>query len=89
MDLYALASQHTLDMISRHCPGALHVYIHCLNRADENGNVFFSRREIESDMSYTFTKFRNQLKNLAIENLLEWHLIDNGFHVTLADIENG
>jgi hypothetical protein len=41
---------------------------------------------LEEDMSESFSIFRNNLKKLACLNLLEWHLIDKGIHVTLADI---
>ncbi len=84
MDLYAITSQEVLERISRHCPQSLGVYLHCINRADSQGKVFFSRSLVEVDMSEGWTKFRNQIKKLAIENLLEWHPFNNGISVTLV-----
>ena len=84
MDLYNITSQQILERISRHCPESLFVYLHCINRADEKGNIFFSKSMVENDMSEGWAKFRNQVKKLAIENLLEWHLIDGGIFITLA-----
>lgn len=88
MDLYAVTSQELLDRISRHCPEALSAYLQCLNRADEEGKIFFSRDLVEIDMSCTWTRFRNQIKMLALENLLEWHPFNNGIFVTLAAVND-
>lgn len=86
MDLYAITSQEVLDRISRHCPQSLSTYLQCINRADEKGCVFFSRQMVEVDMSEGWTKFRNQIKKLALENLLEWHPFNQGIAITLADV---
>ncbi len=86
MDIYTLAIQEVLDRISRHCPESLHTYIQCVNRSDKDGNVFFSKHLVEVDMSDNWRPFRNNIKKLARENLLEWHPFDNGISVTLADI---
>lgn len=84
MDLHAITSQEILDRISRHCPGSLSTYLQVINRANNSGEVQFTRKEVEFDMSETWTKFRNNLKKLALENLLEWHPVQNGLHVILA-----
>lgn len=85
MDLYAITSQEILERISRHCPDALSAYLHCINRADANGKIFFSRDLVEIDMSEKWTKFKNRVRKLALENLLEWHPFNNGIAVTLVD----
>lgn len=87
MDLYAITSQEILDRISRHCPEALSAYLQCINRADENGTVFFSKDLVEITMSEKWGKFRNRIKNLALENLLTWFPFNNGISVTLVDHE--
>lgn len=84
MDLYAITSQEVLDRISRHCPEALTVYIHCINRADADGNIYFSRTMVENDMSEKWSMFKNRIKKLALENLLEWHPFEEGISVTLV-----
>ncbi len=86
MDIYAITSQEILERISRHCPDSLYVYIHCINRANKHGIVFFSRQMVEVDMSESWAKFRNHIKRLALENLLEWHPLEGGISVTLAVI---
>lgn len=86
MDIYAVTTQEILERISRHCPEALSAYIQCLNRADNEGKIFFSRTMVDVDMSDDWRLFRNNIKKLARENLLEWHPIDKGIHVTLADV---
>jgi hypothetical protein len=88
MDVYAITSQEVLDRISRHCPGSLSTYLHCINRADQKGEAFFSRALVELDMSESWTKFRNRVKKLAVENLLEWHAINEGISITLAVIDD-
>lgn len=85
--MYAVTSQEILDRISRHCPDALSAYLQCINRADDNGTIFFSRDTVEIDMSMGWTRFRNMIRKLAIENLLEWHPFNGGISVTLADLE--
>lgn len=87
MDLYAITSQEVLERISRHCPSALHFYIQCINRSDKNGHAFFSKKIVEQDMSDSYTKVKNNIKKLALENLLEWHPFDGGISVTLARID--
>jgi hypothetical protein len=88
MKLYAVTSQEVLERVSKHCPEALSTYIHCLNRADEKGQILFTRELVEQVMSESWTKIRNNLKKLALENLLEWHMFNNGFAVTLASLED-
>ena len=85
MDLYHITSQEILDRISRHCPDAMSAYLQCVNRADNDGNIVLSRKTIEIDMSEDFRMFRNRIKKLARENLLEWFPIDDGLSITLAD----
>ncbi len=87
MDLYAITSQEILERISLHCPQALASYLQCVNRANEKGSAFFSRDLVEVEMSYNWTKFRNSIKKLALENLLEWHPFNKGISVTLAAID--
>lgn len=87
MDKYTISSQEILDRISRHCPNALSAYLTCLNIVNDDGIAFFSRCFIENDLSLSFTKFRNQIKQLALENLLEWHEMNGGIAITLADID--
>ncbi len=87
MDIYTLTSQTILDSISRHCPGALSTYLNCINRADKRGIIFFSKDMVQVDMSESWTTFRNNIKKLARENLLEWHPINDGIQITLAEID--
>lgn len=84
MDYYNLTSQEVLERISRHCPEALSTYLQCLNRADKKGEIFFSKEKIDVDLSDDFRKFRQNLKKLSRENLLEWHPFNDGLSVTLA-----
>ncbi len=86
MDIFAVTTQEILDKISRHCPDALSAYLQCMNRADHQGTVFFSKNLVTVDMSEDWHPFKNKIKKLAREGLLEWHPIDNGISVTLADI---
>lgn len=84
MNFFSLTSQETLDRISRHCPEALSTYLQCLNKADSDGTFFFSRHHIEVEMSEDIRSFRQNVKKLARENLLEWHPFDSGISITLA-----
>lgn len=84
MDLYAITNQQILEKISRHCPSALALYIQCLNRCDKNGRVFFNKKIVEQEMSDSWTKVKNSIKKLALEDLLEWHPFDGGITVLLV-----
>ncbi len=86
MDIHAITTQQLLETISRHCPSALGTYLHCLNRANHDGDVFLSKQMIQEDMSESWTAFRNNLKKLARENILEWHVLDSGVAITLLEI---
>jgi len=86
MDLFTIVTQEILERISRHCPESLSAYLQCINRADSSGNIFFSRHMIEVDLSENWAPFKNKIKKLARENLLEWQIINNGISITLADI---
>lgn len=86
MDIYAVTSQEVLERISRHCPEALSAYLQCINRANKEGTIFFSKDLVEIDMSDEWRPFKNNIKKLARENLLEWHPFNDGISVTLADL---
>ncbi len=85
MDIYAVTTQEVLERISRHCPDALSAYLQCINRANQEGTVFFSKDLVEIDMSEEWRPFRSKIKKLAREILLEWHPFNDGISVTLAD----
>lgn len=87
MDLYAITSQDVLDRVSRHCPMALSIYLQCINRADAEGKIYFTRTMVENEMSESWTKFKNHIKSLAREDLLEWHPFSLGISVTLAALD--
>lgn len=85
MHNFTITSQEVLSRISRNCPQALEAYLQCVNRSDEKGFVYFNRKEVEIDMSYSWTKFVNQIKKLSLENLLEWSPLNNGIAITLFE----
>ena len=84
MNIAAICTQEVLERISRHCPRALSVYLQCINRANEDGIIFFSRNAIDIDMSEDWNTFRRRIKELARENVLEWLPLDGGIYITLA-----
>jgi hypothetical protein len=85
MDIHSITSQEILERISRHCPEALSAYLQCINRADSEGVIYFSRMMIEVEMSENLHTFRNNIKKLARESLLEWQPFDGGISVQLAE----
>lgn len=86
MDLYAITTQEVLERISRHCPEALSAYLQCINRANSDGCVHFTKEMVEVNMSEDWRPFRNNIKKLARENLLDWHPFDGGIQITLMDL---
>ncbi len=87
MNIHSMDTQQVLDQISRHCPDALSAYLQCVNRANTEGTVFFSQDLVNVDMSEDWHPFKNKIKKLAREGLLEWHPFDGGISVTLANID--
>jgi hypothetical protein len=87
MDIHGIITQEILERISRHCPEALSVYLQCINRADKEGIIHFSKDLVEITMSENWHQFRNNIKKLARENLLSWIPLDGGISITLADAE--
>jgi len=86
MNIFAVTSQEVLERISRHCPEALSTYLQCINRADKDGEIYFSRHQIEVDLSEDWRPFQKNIKSLARENLLSWHPYNKGISITLMDI---
>jgi hypothetical protein len=86
MDIHAITTQEVLERISRHCPEALTTYLQCLNRSNAEGECLFTKETVEVGMSEEWRPFRNNIKKLARENLLEWHPFNDGICVTLADL---
>jgi len=87
MDLSQLTTLEILERISRHCPSSLHAYLYCLIKADSSGKAFFSRQYVELQLSEGWAKFRNQIKKLAVEGILEWHPFNDGIAIVMADID--
>ena len=87
MDNFAFTTQQVLDSISRHCPEAMSLYLQCINRADEEGHIHFTKPLVEIDMSEDWNKFKKNVKKLALENLLEWSPLDGGISVTLMELD--
>lgn len=88
MDIFNIDQQQVLDTISRHCPEALSTYLHCINRVTKYNTIFFSKELVEVEMSENWRPFRQNLKKLARENLLEWQPFNDGIAVTLADLND-
>jgi hypothetical protein len=84
LDFYTITSHQTLDRIARNCPRALSAFIHLMSRADNEGNILLQKSQITDDLSESFVKFKNDLRALARESLLEWHQMGDHLHVTLA-----
>lgn len=87
MDSYIFTNQEVLERLSRHCPRAISTYILCLNKQSDSGEVFLPKIEIIKDMSESYTVFKNNLKSLARENLLEWNELNDGLFINLATTE--
>ncbi len=85
MQQYTVTTQEILERISRHCPAALSTYLQCVNRANKEGTIHFSRKMVDVDMSEDWRSFRNNVKKLARENLLEWIPLDGGISINLAE----
>lgn len=87
MDIYHITTQELLERISRHCPESLYVYLHCMNRVNDFGTAFFTRKQVEEEMSEGWTKFKNNVKKLARENLVDWHIENDGITIRIVSDE--
>lgn len=88
MNIYSLTAQEVLDQISRHCPEALTIFLQCINRMDDKGTFHFTRPMVEDEIGMSWTRFKNHIRKLSSENLLEWHLLDRGIAVTMMDLDD-
>lgn len=88
MIMYVYLSLEILDQIARHCPRALSTFVLCLGRANEVNHCVFSKEDIQLEMHESYTVFKNNLKSLSREGVLEWHNIDGKVHVTLANFDD-
>lgn len=89
MDRFSFTSHELLDRLSRHCPEAISAYLHCISRANDEGKVVFERQQVSENMCESWIKFRNHIRKLALEGVLEYHLLEEYLHVTLAiDLED-
>lgn len=87
IDLNSPEAREVLERISLHCPEALHVYLQCIHRVTTTNSVYFSKKTIQEDLSFSWTKFVGAVKKLAQENILEWHFFDEGIAITLAQLD--
>ena len=75
-----------LDQIARHCPRAMGTYALCLSQMNENNTFVLTRNQIINDLSESYTKFKNDLRSLSKEGVLEWH--SNGDYLTVIIGDN-
>jgi hypothetical protein len=80
-------TQEILERISRHCPQAMYVYLHCFNRADHEGKIVFTKEMVDVDLSENWYWFRDHIKALARENILEWHPENDQITVIMGDLD--
>lgn len=81
---HVITTSKTLYSIAKNCPRSLSTFIHIKSRVDNRGKVTFQKKEIMNDLSESFAKFRNDIRALAREDLLEWHQMGDYLHITLA-----
>lgn len=84
MNEFSFTTFERLDALSRHCPDAISAYLQCISRADEHGNVLFNRNEINDVLCISWSRFRNQLRKLSLEGVLEFHQMDDKIRVILS-----
>lgn len=82
--IFQILTPETIDIISRHCPRALTTFVACLNRLHEDGSCAFSKEDVTIGRSESYAIFRNNLKALAREGLLEWGELEGKIHVRVA-----
>ena len=89
MNIFNINQQEVLERISRHCPEALSTYLHCINRSKNSDEIYFSKHQVEVEMSEEWIDFKQNIKKLARENLISWHPNDNdGVYVNVVDIDD-
>jgi len=76
-----------IDQIGRHCPRAINTYILCLGHMDEKRSLILSKEEVTKDLSESFCKFKNDLRALAREGILEWHEMNSNLHIIVGITE--
>jgi hypothetical protein len=84
MNSYELTNQEVLHKIRQYCPESLSAYLRCIDEADADGLIIFSRSYIQNETNDDVHTFRKHIKNLARLRLLEWSTIDDSTVVQLG-----
>lgn len=83
MNSYELTNQDVLCKIRNHCPEALATYLRCIDEADSDGFIRFSRTYIQNETNDDLNTFRKHIRSLSRHRLLEWNAIGD---VTLVHL---
>ncbi len=76
--------ESTLFQIAENCPRSFAAYLMCYQNADHDLYANLTKQIVEKEKSMSWTKFRNDVKALARQGLLEWHENKGAIEVTLA-----
>ena len=71
--MYTYTDEETVSRISDIAPRALSAYFICLHNSDESGKCRFNRNEIINEKVRSWTKFKNDIRQLAFMFLLNFH----------------
>jgi uncharacterized protein YfaT (DUF1175 family) len=79
-------SQTALLLISENCSRALSTYLICHKHSDQDHFLQVTKDQINIDESLSWTKFKNDLKALSRQGLLEWiDQDDDTINITLSE----
>lgn len=81
--------QDTAYCIAEKCPRSLGAYLTCLRHVDDD-YCYFSRDFIVNDMGLSWTRFKNDVRDLSKACLLEFKMFNQGepgegIQIILAD----
>lgn len=84
MDLQKHISIEYLNRIADHCPRSLSTYLMCYRDCDDDLMLTLHRKSVLNDAYTSWTRTVNNLRELAHEGLLEYHMKGEYIHVNLA-----
>lgn len=81
MSVQCPVTLENLRRISVSCPKALGTFLMLVERSDSNHSISLEKKYVTQSMDESYTKIRNDLKDLSKQKILEWNQTNNTLHV--------
>jgi hypothetical protein len=84
MNEFCLTNENTVIKIADEAPRAMSAYFLCLTDSNESGYACFTKDYIQNTIARSWTKFKNDIRDLASIMLVRFWVIDDEIRVELV-----